>query len=164
MTAVGRGCYEDEDELRGTLNQPISPKSLEPKLNEIRGGGRFERLGYDISLLDKEPRLRIRAKEKSYGPPLLTPVLLINTDGAADFELAAGFRLTSFDLGANGSELRTDVLIGSNTLLGAEYFLPVGNSRFFVAPRAYYSSRRQNLYQEGRPRGGISGSDRKRRR
>ena len=145
----GRQAAEIRDDLRGALNQPISPNRLEHKLNEIRGGGRYESLGYDISLLDKEPRLRVRVREKSYGPPLITPVLLINSDGAADLEVSAGFRLTSFDLWADDSELRTDVLVGSNNLVGAEYFRPVANSQFFVAPRAYYSSRRVNLYQGG---------------
>lgn len=143
----GRQAAEIGDELKGALNQPISPNKLEHKLNEIRGGGRYESLGYDISLLEKEPRLRISVREKSYGPPLITPVLLINSDGAADLELSAGFRLTSLDLWSYGAELRTDVLIGSHNLLGAEYFRPLASSQFFVAPRAYYSSSRVNLYR-----------------
>ncbi len=143
----GRQATEIGDDLKGELNQPFNPNKLEHKLNEIRGSGRYESLGYDISLLDKEPRLRVRVREKSYGPTLVTPVLLINSDGAADLDLSAGFRLTSLDLWSYGAELRTDVLIGSNNLIGAEYFRPIGNSRFFVAPRAYYSASRVNLYQ-----------------
>ena len=136
-----------ENDLRGLLNQPITTDKLEQKLNVIRGGGRYESLGYDIALVDKDNRLRIKVREKSYGPPLITPVLLLNSDGAADLDLSTGFRLTNFDVFAYGSELQTDVLIGSANLFGAEYFLPIGNSQFFVAPRAYYSTNRVNLYQ-----------------
>ena len=127
----------------------IEPEKLEKRLSEIRGGGRYESVGYDIVQLDREPRLRIQAKEKSYGPPLITPVLQIQSTEASDVNLAAGFRLTNFDLGGYGAELRTDVIVGSRNLFGVEYYRPVGHEGFFVAPRAYFASNRFNLYQGG---------------
>ena len=69
------------DEIKHNLDneagRDLDPSRLERRLSEIRGGGRYESVGYDVVQLEREPRLRIQAKEKSYGPPLITPVLQI---------------------------------------------------------------------------------------
>ncbi len=145
----GPGEAEIKNDLRNDVGKPINEKKLERHLSEIRGGGRYESLGYEIGQLDKEPRLKIRVSEKTYGPPLIVPILQIQSNGANDIDLAPGFRLTYFDIGGYGSELRTDVIIGSRSLFGVEYYRPIGREGFFVAPRAFYSSNRTGLYNDG---------------
>jgi len=145
----GNKADEIKRNLKNESGGAIEPEKLEKRLSEIRGGGRYESVGYNIVQLEREPRLRIQAKEKSYGPPLITPVLQIQSTEASDVDLAAGFRLTNFDLGGYGAELRTDVVVGSRNLFGLEYYRPVGHEGFFVAPRAYFASNRVNLYQGG---------------
>jgi NTE family protein len=61
---------------------------------------------------------------------------------------SAGFRLTNYDVAGRNSELRLDAIIGSNNLLGVEYYRPFGDTGLFVAPRIFYSSDRTDLYQE----------------
>jgi NTE family protein len=145
----GRSSEDITRTLDSDLKSPIDSHKLDRQLNEIRGGGRYASLGYDVAMQEKEPRLRIRVAEKPFAPPMLIPVLLIQASGSSTVDLSAGFRLTNFDLGGYGSELRTDVLIGSNDLFALEYYHPFGKSGFFVAPRAYYSFQRQDLYQSG---------------
>jgi NTE family protein len=145
----GGAAQEIKNDLQDVVGQTVEPQKLEPRLSEVRGGGRYESVGYDIVQLDREPRLRIEAKEKSYGPPLVIPVLQMQSTEANDVDLAAGFRLTQFDLGGYGSELRADVILGSRNLFGIEYFRPIGHRGFFLAPRAYYASNRVDLYSAG---------------
>ena len=145
----GERAEEIKRDLKNETGGTIEPEKLERRLSEIRGGGRYESVGYNVVQLEREPRLRIQAKEKSYGPPVITPVLQIESTETSDVNLAAGFRLTNFDLGGYGAELRTDVVVGSRNLFGVEYYRPMGHSGFFIAPRAYFASNRVNLYQGG---------------
>src|SRR6185503_5540538 len=98
----GERAEEIKRDLKNETGGTIEPEKLERRLSEIRGGGRYESVGYNIVQLEREPRLRIQAKEKSYGPPVITPVLQIESTEASDVNLAAGFRLTNFDLGGYG--------------------------------------------------------------
>jgi NTE family protein len=142
----GLAAQEIKHDLQAEVGQTVEPQRLERRLSEVRGGGRYESVGYDIVQLDREPRLRIQAKEKSYGPPLITPVIQMQSTEANEVDLAAGFRLTNFDVGGYGSELRTDVILGSRSLFAIEYYRPIGRKGFFLAPRAYYASERVDLY------------------
>ena len=145
----GQKNAEISRDLRNNVGKPINESKLEKQLNEIRGGGRYESLGYDVTQLDRTPRLRIRVSEKTYGPPLITPVIQVQSNGLNDLGLSAGFRLTNFDVGGHGSELRTDVIVGSRTMIGLEFYRPVGHEGFFIAPRAYYSSYQTGVYVDG---------------
>jgi NTE family protein len=143
---------ENAEEIRRRLNQtaeePVNSDKLERELSEIRGGGRYESLGYDIVERDGRPWLQIRVQEKPYGPPFLVPLLQLESRAAADVTFSMGFRMTSYDIGGHKSELRLDTIIGSNNLFALEYYRPLGHF-LFVAPRAFYSSDRTDLYQEG---------------
>jgi len=145
----GDKAEEIKRDVQSEVGSTPEPDRLGRKLSEIRGGGRYESVGYNIVQLDREPRLRIHAKEKSYGPPLITPILQIESTHSSDVDLAAGFRLTNFDLGAYGAELRTDVIVGSRNLFAVEYYRPIERKGLFVAPRAYFASDRTDLYVNG---------------
>ena len=125
------------DEIKRDVHDEVGrtpePERLDRKLSEIRGGGRYESVAYDVVQLEREPRLRIHAKEKSYGPPLITPKLQIESTHSSDVDLAAGFRLTNFDIGAYGAELRIDVIVGSRNLFGVEYYRPIPASGWISA-------------------------------
>jgi NTE family protein len=146
----GQRAQEIKEALQSAVGRPIDSERLDKTLSEIRGGGRYASLGYDIAEIEQKDRLRIRVREKGYGPPLINPVIQVQSDDASDLNLSLGFRLTNFDLEALNTELRTDVFIGSNTLFGLEFFRPIGAKGFFAAPRAFYSSNRTGLYFQDR--------------
>jgi NTE family protein len=151
---VVTGVSEDKAEpirqkLAKNVGQPIDPDRLDRQLNEIRGSGRYESLGYELIEVDGEPWLRIRVREKIYGPPFIIPVVQIQSRAAADVTFSGGFRLTNYDVAGRNSELRLDAIIGSNNLLAVEYYRPLAHSGLFVAPRTFYSSDRTDLYQQG---------------
>lgn len=131
------------------IGQPVRPDRLERQLSKIRGGGRDESIGYGIAQLSGEPRLGIRVREKTYGPPFITPVFQIQSRGVADVSFSGGMRWTAFDLGARNAEVRADAIFGSNNLVGLEYYRPLGLGGPFIAPRLFYTSDRTNLYRDG---------------
>lgn len=130
------------------IDQPINPKNLEHKLNEILGTGRYESLGYGIEQINKKNTLCIYIHEKSYAPPLINPLLQIESSTSTELKLSTGFRLTYFDFGSPNAELRTDIIFGSHTLFGVEYYRPIGKNGFFLAPSTFFSSFRTDLYNE----------------
>jgi NTE family protein len=149
---VVTGVSEDRAEairekLTKDIGQPIDPDKLDRQLSDIRGSGPYESLGYDLVRLSGEAWLRIRVREKPYGPPFIIPAVQIQSRGAADVTFSAGFRLTNYDVGGRNSELRLDAIIGSNNLFAAEYYRPFGGTDLFVAPRTFYSSDRTDIYQ-----------------
>jgi NTE family protein len=135
------------EELAKDIGLPIAPNDLDRQLSEIRGSGRYESLGYDLVQIAGRPWLRIRVREKSYGPPFIIPAVQIQSRGAAEVTFSAGFRVTDYDVWGHNSELRLDAILGSNNLLAAEYYRPFGDSGLFVAPRAFYSADRTDIYE-----------------
>ena len=60
-----------------------------------------------------------------------------------------GARITFLDFGSYRSELRNDVIVGSQYLADSEYYHPfTPTSNWFVAPRAGVNSVQENLYNE----------------
>jgi NTE family protein len=145
--AGAENAAEIREKLNDDIGQPVDPDRLERQLSHIRGGGRYESLGYDIVQVEGGPRLRIRVQEKAYAPPLLLPLVEVRSVASTDFTFSTGFRLTQFDLGGRNAELRGDALIGTKDVVGVEYYRPLFKGGPFVAPRAFYISDRFDLYQ-----------------
>jgi NTE family protein len=120
---------------------------MERELNDIRVGGLYESLGYEVVESNNTPKLRIRARQKPYGPPFITPIIQLQSRAASDVAFSAGFRLTHFHRSRRDAELRIDAIVGSNTVLGAEYYRPFGRTGAFISPRAVVTSDRTNLYE-----------------
>jgi NTE family protein len=129
--------------------KPIDPEVLRNELTKVWGAGRFEALNYGWVREDGKTGLLIRAQEKSYGPPFLDLGLLVNNTSTDDTEVNLLARLTFQDLGRANAEWRSDFSLGSRILIGTEYFRPLGESRFFVAPNASYDNLQQNVFAGG---------------
>jgi NTE family protein len=129
--------------------QPIDQQLLGSELREVWGTGRFETLSYEWINENGEPGLLIRAREKTYGPPFLDLGLLINNSSTDDTEVNLLGRLTIYDAGRANAEWRTDFSLGTRMMVGTEYFRPLGESRFFVAPNASYDNLQRNFFESG---------------
>ena len=155
QTIAVKGTSEDGKEkiskdLEEFVGESLDSKKLESELTAITGQGRYESVGYEAHTVNNQTNLLIRVKEKDYGPPFLN--VGVNIDGSEVNHVQFGLngRLTFYDVGAKNSEWRVDVNLGSNTLFGTEYYLPLGQSRFFIAPRAYYNKSFRNLFSDSR--------------
>lgn len=141
------------DKLSGKyVNKPLDKSAVEKDLTELTGTRRFDSLGYELKKENGKEGLLIRVydtKERSEGKTNLELGLEINNAEADTTNFNARGRLTFYDFGGYGSELRNDFTIGSTTLFSTEYFRPISESRFFAAPNALYLNRKIAFYADG---------------
>jgi NTE family protein len=135
--------------LRKSMRGELALPRLETKLTRIIGEGRFDALDYEGFVQKGVPGLLVRAHEKSYGPPFLDLALNVNGSGVGAFDFSAGGRITFMDVRGRG-EWRNDILLGSSDLAATEFYQPIGESHFFVAPYAFFSKAARNAFVEER--------------
>ena len=141
--------------VQGSLDLP----HLEKQLTRIAGEGQFDRLGYEGFTQNGIPALRVTAHEKTYGPPFIDLAVNVEGSGVAAFDFSAGTRITFMDLFHRGGEWRSDLLFGSSNLAATEYYQPLGQSRFFVAPYVFVSKWARNSFN-GLTRIAVFGDER----
>jgi NTE family protein len=135
--------------LAGVIGQPLDAQTLDTQLNILTGLGRFSSLGYQIVDKDGKPGISINAVEKSYAPPVVRPLISLDGSDYDNPRFNVGARITFFDSGAFGRELRNDVILGSEYGIRSEYYVPLKTgSRWFIAPRAFADNAPFDLYAE----------------
>lgn len=130
------------------INKQPTLKKFENDLTTLTGSGRYESLSYEKTA---EPGrgegLRIRVKEKSYGPPFVNLGADVNNSDTNDVGFTLRGRLTAYDFGGRGAELRNDLNLGSRTLISSEYFRPLGIGSWFTAPHFFYDKSIRDIVQ-----------------
>jgi NTE family protein len=135
-----------ELKLKNFIDQPLDPLALNKELTEIWGRGRYLGLSYQMVDSNGQQGLLIRAREKNYAPPFLNVGLELNNTSTDELDVNLRGRVTLMDIGSQGSEVRLDASLGSETSIGGEYFYRVGETNFFVAPRAFTQKTKLNLF------------------
>jgi NTE family protein len=122
--------------LSQDIGKPVDTVNLEQQFTRIVGTGRFATLGYSMTVKDGKPGLLVTAEEKSYSPPIVRPLVIIDGTNYNEVLFSAGARITFLDFGAFGAELRNDVVVGSLYELRSEYYRPFSpTTRWFIAPQ-----------------------------
>ena len=135
--------------LAGVIGQPLDAQTLDTQLNVLTGLGRFSSLGYRMVEKNGQQGLDIIAVEKSYAPPVVRPLISLDGSDYDNPRFSVGARITFFDWGAFGRELRNDFILGSEYGIRSEYFVPFKTgSRWFIAPRAFADNAPFDAYQE----------------
>lgn len=150
-----RIAHQLDKHLHGDVNLPV----LETQLTRIAGAGQFDYLGYEGFVQNGIPALRVTAHEKSYGPPFVDLAVNVEGSGVAAFDFSAGTRITFMDVAHHGGEWRTDLLFGSSNLGASEFYQPLWQSRFFVAPFVFASKYARNSFT-GLTRVAVFGDER----
>jgi len=145
--------------LAKQIEGPLDLPKIETELTRIAGQGQFDRLGYAGFTQNGVPALRVTAHEKSYGPPFVDLAVNVEGSGVATFDFSAGTRITFMDLFHRGGEWRSDLLFGSSNLAATEYYQPLWQSRFFVAPYVFASKYARNAFS-GLTRIAVFGDER----
>ena len=148
----GRDADEIARAIEPVLGTELDPDELELRLTLLAGGGRFGSLGYDLAREGDGTGIVVRARDKPHGPPFLDLATEVEYLGGA-LDLAGGTRLTIMDAGTRDAELRLDLAIKlgweADALL--DYYLPIGGSTVFVAPRAGLQNRRRRVAIDENP-------------
>lgn len=135
-------------ELAPDLRKPIQPDKVARQLTAVASDERVSNLSYGLTTnLAGTPGIAVTGRPDPYGRNILRPLLLIDGWDYKNVTLSVGARLTMFDLGRYGAELRNDVLLGSEYLASSEYMWPLTASRrLFVAPRLFGDNAPLNIY------------------
>jgi NTE family protein len=127
------------------IGRPLDVGQLNTDLTALTGTGRIESLVYEAEKEGDTYGLRIMVKEKDHGPPFMNFSIDINNE-ADTINFNFGTRITAYDFYGENAELRFDVAVGEAIGLGVEYYRPLGESSWFVAPRAFYRRRSNNFF------------------
>ncbi len=147
------------NQLSSNLDGPVDLHKLDTQLTRIAGRGQFDDLGYEGFVQNGVPSLRVTAHEKTYGPPFIDLSVNVDGSGVAAFDFSAGARVTFMDVAHRGGEWRNDLLFGSSNLAASEFYQPLGQTRFFVAPYAFASKFARNSFS-GLTRIAVFGDER----
>lgn len=147
------------NQLSKDIGHPLNLDTVDTQLTRIAGRGQFDDLGYEGFVENGVPGLRVTAHEKTYGPPFVDLAVNVDGSGVAAFDFSAGARLTFMDVAHHGGEWRTDLLFGSSNLGATEFYQPLGQTRFFVAPYAFASKYARNSFT-GLTRVAVFGDER----
>lgn len=152
--------------LEDNVGHPIDNAQLETGITQILGAGRFSSLSYRMTEKNDEPGLLITATEKSYAPPIVRPLIVVNGSQYNNVLFSAGARITFLDFGSYGAEWRNDIIVGSVYQFSSEYYRPFSpKTKWFVAPKLllnsslFYVYDNQELVAEYRQRQLGGGAD-----
>ena len=122
-------------DLRARPETDFSLSNLEHRLEEVYGGGDFERMDYQMVDHDGARTVDVRGVEKSWGPNYVKLGLGVASDSyQTRFDVSASHRMTW--LNSLGAEWRNDARIGYRDLFSSEFYQPVSfRAGAFVAPR-----------------------------
>ncbi len=136
-----------EKQMSSLVGKPVESKIIDQDMMTIVGMGRFATATYSMTEKNGEQGLQIQAEQKSYAPPIVRPLIVIDGSQFNNVLFSIGGRITFMDVGSYRSELRTDVILGSQYQLAAEYYHPLTTtSNWFIAPRFGVNSQQFNIY------------------
>jgi NTE family protein len=136
-----------EKELSIDTRKPVDTAKVDQQMMMLVGQGRFANAGYSMVEKDGKQGLQIQTEQKAYAPPIVRPILLIDGSNYNNVLFSIGARVTFLDFGSYRSELRSDVILGSQYLADSEYYHPFApTSNWFVAPRVAANSQQTYVY------------------
>ena len=136
-----------EQRLSPDVGKPVDTAKLDAQVLRLQGQGRFANVGYSMVEKDGKQGLQISTDPKPYAPPTVRPILLIDGSDYNNVLFSMGARITFIDFGSYRSELRSDVIIGSQYLIDSEYYHPFKpTSNWFMAPRGGANSQQDYVY------------------
>jgi NTE family protein len=136
-----------EQQLSVLAGKPIDTATLDQQMMTIVGQGRFSTSTYSMTEKDGQQGLLVQVEQKPYAPPIVRPLIVIDGSDYNNVLFSIGARITFLDFGSYRSELRNDVILGSQYLLASEYYHPyTPSSNWFIAPRAEFNSQQLNIY------------------
>ena len=136
-----------ENSLADNVGKPVDFHRIDSDLTNVTGLGRFARAGFQLTKRDGQEGLLVRADEKPYAPPTVNPLFIIDGSDYTDVRFSLGARVTFYDIGGFGSELRNDFIAGTSYGASSEYYHPLNwFSHFFVAPRGFATSQPFDIY------------------
>ncbi len=129
------------------VGRPVDTEQVGQGMMTIVGMGRFATATYSMTEKNGQQGLQVQAEQKSYAPPIVRPLIVIDGADYNNVLFSIGARITFMDVGSYRSELRNDIVVGSQYELASEYYHPYKTtSNWFIAPRAGFNSTQFNVF------------------
>ncbi len=164
--ANGNLSQQVQTHMSPIAGKPINFEELNQRILELNGLGRFSSVNYSLTEKNGQPGLTMNTNEKSYAPPLVQPLILIDGSNFENAQFNLGARITFLDVGGFRSEWRNDFILFSEYGLRSEYYHPfTPTSRWFIAPRGSIDDVPLYIYEENtqiatyRAKSGAGGLD-----
>jgi NTE family protein len=136
-----------EKQMSPLVGEAVETKIIDRDMMTIVGQGRFATATYSMIEKNGQQGLQVQAEPKSYAPPIVRPLILIDGSEYNNVLFSLGARITFLDVGSYRSELRNDIVLGSRYQLASEYYHPfTTTSNWFIAPRFGVNSEQLNIY------------------
>jgi len=136
-----------EKQMSALVGEPVEPKKIDQDMMTIVGQGQFATATYSMTEKNGEQGLQVQTEQKSYAPPIVRPLILIDGSDYNNVLFSIGARITFMDFGSYRSELRNDIVLGSQYQFASEYYHPLTTtSNWFIAPRLGVNSQELNVY------------------
>jgi len=137
-------------DLRKREERDFSVPNLNARLEEVYGGGDFERMDYRFADGPAGRTVEVSGVEKSWGPNYVKFGLSLASDKEQTrFGLGASHRATW--LNSLGAEWRNDAQVGYHDRVSSEFYQPLHfRSGMFVAPRYEFNQKPIVFFVDGR--------------
>ncbi len=134
--------------LQTEVGKPLDRNTIDLDMRRVFGRGDFENVNYAIDEIDGKQTLVVFVKEKPSRDYFRFGLELDADLGKqSDFNLFASYR--SKWLNKWGGEWRSDLVLGTDVLLGTELYQPIGERQyFFVVPRLQYAISPLYLFED----------------
>lgn len=140
---------EIQTNMAPLIGKPIDFDDLNRRILELNGIGRFSSIRYEFTQNGGQTGLKMSTIEKTYAPPLVQPLILIDGSSYDNAQFNLGGRITFLDLGGFRSELRNDIILFSQYALRSEYYHPfTPTTNWFIAPRIWFENDPLYIYEE----------------
>ncbi|UPQ89296.1 patatin-like phospholipase family protein [Vibrio sinaloensis] len=134
-----------EKRLGLVAGQQYSLEQVEQSVQNLYALDRFELVTYRYDVIEGQDTLVVDVNEKSWGPNYLNFRFFLEDDFTTDSQYSIGASANFTNLNSHGAELRTNVEIGTDKLVQAEFYTPFFSSqKTFTTLDLHYSKERRN--------------------
>jgi NTE family protein len=130
------------------IGQPLDQAWLRESILRLTGSDRYEVVRHRLEQTPQGVGLVLDVTPKAYGPPFLLPAFDLENIDSNSFAATLRFRFAFYDTPIRRTEMRADVAVGSNQLVGIELYRRVARTPLFVAPRAAWRKNTLNAFDE----------------
>jgi NTE family protein len=118
------------DARESKVRRSLDAEGLDREVAEVAAEGKYARIRPRLTTgPDGSLAVDLQATKKEYGPTVIEPILILDGSDYNNVRFSAGGRFFIPDVGLTGSEIRTDVLLGSTFRFASEYYLPIAGSK-----------------------------------
>ncbi len=130
--------------------EPLDPNRLAEDLQDIYGLGMFDVTDYSLSEKDGHTVLKIKTRERSWGPGYLRFGLGLESNVGRVARFNLGVRYTRTLLNSLAGEYRVDLRVGSHPLVRFEWFQPLERGlKWFFSPAAQVDQNTFSVVSDG---------------